>query len=100
MPLQTIRSLQEIVKQILADVASSAGAAMALVDLAAADSYTFQHSIDVTALGLLIGSACSANAAGWTSAACASSTASTSACTCSASVCCCTTSASSRCPAS
>jgi HD-GYP domain-containing protein (c-di-GMP phosphodiesterase class II) len=36
-------------------VASSAGAAMALVDLAAADAYTFQHSIDVTALGLLIG---------------------------------------------
>jgi HD-GYP domain-containing protein (c-di-GMP phosphodiesterase class II) len=54
-PVATIRSLQEIVKQILADVASSAGAAMALVDLAAADGYTFQHSIDVTALGLLIG---------------------------------------------
>ena len=54
-PLPTIRSLQEIVKAILANVASSAGAAMALVDLAAADGYTFQHSIDVTALGLLIG---------------------------------------------
>ena len=54
-PLPTIRSLQEIVKAILADVAGSAGAAMALVDLAAADGYTFQHSIDVTALGLLIG---------------------------------------------
>ena len=55
MPQTTIASLQEIVKQILADVASSAGAAMALVDLAAADAYTFQHSIDVTALGLLLG---------------------------------------------
>jgi HD-GYP domain-containing protein (c-di-GMP phosphodiesterase class II) len=55
MPQKTIVSLQEIVKQILADVASSAGAAMALVDLAAADTYTFQHSIDVTALGLLLG---------------------------------------------
>jgi HD-GYP domain-containing protein (c-di-GMP phosphodiesterase class II) len=54
-PVATIRSLQEIVKQILADVAASSGAAMALVDLAAADGYTFQHSIDVTALGLLIG---------------------------------------------
>jgi HD-GYP domain-containing protein (c-di-GMP phosphodiesterase class II) len=55
LPQRTIRSLQDIVERILADVASSAGAAMALVDLAAADSYTFQHSIDVTALGLLIG---------------------------------------------
>ncbi len=54
-PLPAIRSLQEIVKHILADVASSAGAALALVDLAAADGYTCQHSIDVTALGLLIG---------------------------------------------
>lgn len=51
----TVRSLQETVKRILADVASSGGASAALVDLAVADAYIFQHSIDVTALGLLIG---------------------------------------------
>ena len=51
----TIRQLQETVKRILADVASSGGASAALVDLAVADAYIFQHSIDVTALGLLIG---------------------------------------------
>ena len=31
------------------------GAALALADLCSADAYTFQHSVDVTALGLLIG---------------------------------------------
>ncbi len=55
LPVETIRALEEIVARILADVASSGGAALALADLAAADAYTFQHSIDVTALGILIG---------------------------------------------
>src|SRR5579862_2502413 len=55
LPTATIRSLEQIVSRILADVASSGGAALALADLATADAYTFQHSIDVTALGILIG---------------------------------------------
>jgi HD-GYP domain-containing protein (c-di-GMP phosphodiesterase class II) len=48
-------SLSAIVERILADIADSGGTALVLVDLSAADAYTFQHSIDVTALGLLIG---------------------------------------------
>lgn len=55
LPAETVRSLEEIVKRILADVASSGCAALALADLAVADAYTFQHSIDVTALGILLG---------------------------------------------
>jgi HD-GYP domain-containing protein (c-di-GMP phosphodiesterase class II) len=55
LPAATVRSLEEVVRRILADVASSAGAALALADLSAADAYTFQHSIDVAALGILIG---------------------------------------------
>jgi HD-GYP domain-containing protein (c-di-GMP phosphodiesterase class II) len=54
-PSDIVRSLEAIVSRILAEVASCGGAAMALADLASADAYTFQHSIDVTALGLLIG---------------------------------------------
>jgi HD-GYP domain-containing protein (c-di-GMP phosphodiesterase class II) len=55
LPAETVRALEETVRRILADVASSKGAALALADLAVADAYTFQHSIDVTALGILIG---------------------------------------------
>jgi HD-GYP domain-containing protein (c-di-GMP phosphodiesterase class II) len=54
-PSETVRSLEEIVSRILAEVARCGSAALALADLANADAYTFQHSIDVTALGLLIG---------------------------------------------
>jgi HD-GYP domain-containing protein (c-di-GMP phosphodiesterase class II) len=55
LPVETVRLLEDIVSRILADVAASGGAALALADLAAADAYTFQHSIDVTALGILLG---------------------------------------------
>src|SRR5437763_1891810 len=51
----TIDSLTDIVAQILDEIGQSDGVALALADLASVDSYTFQHSIDVTALGLLVG---------------------------------------------
>jgi HD-GYP domain-containing protein (c-di-GMP phosphodiesterase class II) len=55
LPRGALQSLEVILERILADVAASRGAAIALADLAAADGYGFQHAIDVTALGLLIG---------------------------------------------
>src|SRR5205807_5914836 len=47
--------LSRIVDQIARAVAGHGGAALVLSDLAAADAYTHQHSIDVCALGLLLG---------------------------------------------
>ncbi len=55
LPVTAVRSLERIVERLLAEVANSGGAALALADLASADAYTFQHSIDVAALGVLIG---------------------------------------------
>jgi HD-GYP domain-containing protein (c-di-GMP phosphodiesterase class II) len=52
---EAVRELDCIVQRILAQIESSGGAALALADLSSADGYTFQHSIDVTALGLLVG---------------------------------------------
>lgn len=52
---QAVQELEDVVKRILAQIESSGGAAHALADLSSADGYTFQHSIDVAALGLLIG---------------------------------------------
>jgi HD-GYP domain-containing protein (c-di-GMP phosphodiesterase class II) len=49
-----VGDLNEAVGLICADLADADDAVMALTDLAAADLYTLQHSIDVTALGLLI----------------------------------------------
>src|SRR5438270_2358862 len=48
-------TLTSVLEQMLAEVSSSDGVARVLTDLSGADAYTFQHSIDVTALGLLIG---------------------------------------------
>src|SRR5579875_428975 len=53
---EAVQALEDVVKRILEQIESSGGAAMALADLSSADGYTFQHSIDVAALGLLIGS--------------------------------------------
>jgi len=53
---EAVRALEDVVKRILEQIESSGGAALALADLSSADGYTFQHSIDVAALGLLIGS--------------------------------------------
>jgi HD-GYP domain-containing protein (c-di-GMP phosphodiesterase class II) len=55
LPPEFLAQLDEIVAQIAASVANHAGVAMVLTDLAAADAYTHQHSIDVCALGLLLG---------------------------------------------
>ena len=46
------RQLSAIVDKIVASVAGNPGVALCLSDLAAADAYTHQHSIDVCALGI------------------------------------------------
>ncbi|MGA2927358.1 MAG: HD-GYP domain-containing protein [Solirubrobacteraceae bacterium] len=50
-----ITDLESVVDRILAEIQDADGAVLALADLSAADAYTFQHSVDVTALGLLLG---------------------------------------------
>jgi HD-GYP domain-containing protein (c-di-GMP phosphodiesterase class II) len=52
---KALDGLAGIVDRILEEIASTGSAALALADLSCADAYTFQHSVDVTALGLLIG---------------------------------------------
>jgi HD-GYP domain-containing protein (c-di-GMP phosphodiesterase class II) len=44
-----------VVNRIMEQIDAAGGIALVLADLSSADGYTFQHSIDVTALGLLIG---------------------------------------------
>jgi HD-GYP domain-containing protein (c-di-GMP phosphodiesterase class II) len=51
----TVDALADVIARILREIEQSGGVALALADLAGADAYTFQHSIDVTALGLLLG---------------------------------------------
>jgi HD-GYP domain-containing protein (c-di-GMP phosphodiesterase class II) len=48
-------ALNDIVERLLQEIEHSGSTALVLADLSCADAYTFQHSIDVTALGLLIG---------------------------------------------
>jgi HD-GYP domain-containing protein (c-di-GMP phosphodiesterase class II) len=55
LPESTVSELRELVGQIIADIACCGDAVVALADLAEADAYTHQHSIDVAALGLLLG---------------------------------------------
>jgi hypothetical protein len=50
----TLRVLGDVIDRILREIQESGRVALALADLASADAYTFQHSIDVTSLGLLI----------------------------------------------
>jgi HD-GYP domain-containing protein (c-di-GMP phosphodiesterase class II) len=47
--------LGDVVDAILQEIEESDGKALVLADLCGADAYAIQHSIDVTALGLLIG---------------------------------------------
>jgi HD-GYP domain-containing protein (c-di-GMP phosphodiesterase class II) len=47
--------LGEVVDAILQEIEDSDGKALVLADLCSADAYLIQHSIDVAALGLLIG---------------------------------------------
>ena len=50
-----VDELKRIARLIAAEVATSGDAVLALTDLAGADAYTLQHSIDVTVLGLVLG---------------------------------------------
>ena len=50
----TVLELTNAVHSICDDLAGADHAVVALTDLAAADRYTLQHSLDVTAIGLLI----------------------------------------------
>lgn len=52
---QLVEELARIANMIASDVSDCGDAVLALADLASSDLYTLQHSIDVTALGLLIG---------------------------------------------
>jgi HD-GYP domain-containing protein (c-di-GMP phosphodiesterase class II) len=52
---RTLNALSSVVERILLELEQTGQAALALADLCTADAYTFQHSVDVTTLGLLIG---------------------------------------------
>ena len=52
---QLVEELARIANMIASDVSDCGDAVLALADLASSDLYTLQHSIDVTALGLLVG---------------------------------------------
>jgi HD-GYP domain-containing protein (c-di-GMP phosphodiesterase class II) len=52
---KSANALKAIVEQLAASIAHRPDVTLFLNDLAAADAYTHQHSIDVCALGLLIG---------------------------------------------
>lgn len=52
---RTLNALSSVVERILLELEHTGQAALALADLCSADAYTFQHSVDVTTLGLLIG---------------------------------------------
>jgi HD-GYP domain-containing protein (c-di-GMP phosphodiesterase class II) len=50
-----ITDLTKVAEMIARDVEDNADVALALDDLACADGYTLQHSIDVAAIGMLVG---------------------------------------------
>ncbi len=54
LPEKTVFALEDVVSKIVEELAGAEDAAVALGDLRAADAFTFQHSIDVTVVGLLI----------------------------------------------
>ena len=54
LPAAAVTGLTDVAQRIAADISSCDDAALALADLAAADAYTLQHSIDVTVVGLLV----------------------------------------------
>jgi HD-GYP domain-containing protein (c-di-GMP phosphodiesterase class II) len=55
LPESVLNDLQKVAEMIAADIADNADMAVALDDLGSADGYTLQHSIDVAAVGMLIG---------------------------------------------
>jgi HD-GYP domain-containing protein (c-di-GMP phosphodiesterase class II) len=54
-PDSALADLTTVAEMIARDVEDNADVAVALDDLAAADGYTLQHSIDVAAIGMLVG---------------------------------------------
>src|SRR5687768_474243 len=57
LPSSVLGDLHDVVALIAAAIADSPDAALVLSDLATADQYTHRHSVNVTALGLLLGRA-------------------------------------------
>ena len=55
LPASTLQDLSGIVDRVAANIMDNPDAALVLNDLAAADQYTHRHSVNVTALGLLLG---------------------------------------------
>src|SRR3954451_20192580 len=55
MPESVLHDLQSVAEMIARDIEENADVAVALDDLASADGYTLQHSIDVAATGMMIG---------------------------------------------
>ncbi|HEY0632824.1 MAG TPA: HD domain-containing phosphohydrolase, partial [Thermoleophilaceae bacterium] len=54
-PEALVSDLQKVAEMIARDIEENADMAVALDDLASADGYTLQHSIDVAAIGMLVG---------------------------------------------
>src|SRR4051812_4934484 len=54
-PAAVVSDLQKVAEMIARDIEENADMALALDDLGSADGYTLQHSIDVAAVGMLIG---------------------------------------------
>jgi HD-GYP domain-containing protein (c-di-GMP phosphodiesterase class II) len=54
LPPSTLQDLSRIVERVAASIHATPDAALVLNDLAAADQYTHRHSVNVTALGLLL----------------------------------------------
>ncbi|MEA2426621.1 MAG: hypothetical protein QOF37_249 [Thermoleophilaceae bacterium] len=52
---EAIEELQGVAARMAEEIAQTGEFALALADLSAADNYTLQHSVDVAALGLLLG---------------------------------------------
>src|SRR3954469_4689942 len=54
-PEAVLGDLQKVAEMIARDIEENGDMALALDDLASADGYTLQHSIDVAAVGMLVG---------------------------------------------
>jgi HD-GYP domain-containing protein (c-di-GMP phosphodiesterase class II) len=54
-PEAVVNDLSKVAEMIARDVEDNADVAVALDDLSSADGYTLQHSIDVAAIGMLVG---------------------------------------------
>src|SRR3954471_22549624 len=55
LPESVLSDMQKVAEMIARDIEENADMALALDDLGSADGYTLQHSIDIAAVGMLIG---------------------------------------------